>query len=694
MRVIIFVLALSILLLASALSADQAITMTRECSMIQNGMRDIRFVGDIGFCTYPGVLKAYDFTDPGNPILLSEFDFGDYGGGPVDFDIKNNYLYLPLSNRGILILDISNPAGITEVGFYPEELLLRQVLIHGNYLYQIQFPGDLIILDVTDPVNPVEANVLSNGTATFGKCIDISGNILALDNEWNGIYFYDISDPVNPVLTGTYDEYGNEYDVKVVGDRAYICGRGYGLVIVDISDPAHPAELGRYDPIDENELIEKVDVSGNCAYIKCTGIDAYDGYRIIDVSNPTAPTMLTAGALSEAIRDVYVKGDLLYTITNGRGLKLINIADPFAQYQVSEIPDPHEFRAIDVENDIAYIITGKGEPSGKADFLIFDVSDRSNPVLLAQYLDFQSGYGYDIDAIGTTVYISWGSKLQIVDAADPTSLITLYEDNPGASISEMEIRDNYMYCADMSTGLSILDISNPSSPQFVSTAPVENAKWDVEIEGDYAYLSEYHGVRSIDISDPNNPVEVGFFYYDNLDVRGMKSDGDLLYLVSQTAELMVLDISDPTTPTYMGQYGRYGDNSSLFAINDLVVVATSGGLKVYDLFTPSNPVYIGTPNGSNSDDVFVDDSYIYSVNRNYVTILSYDLASAVYGDCDQSGDINIGDVVYTLNFIFKDGQAPIPLRSGDANCDENVNIGDAIYLISYIFKGGDAPGCD
>ncbi|MCK5125188.1 MAG: hypothetical protein KAR42_02935 [candidate division Zixibacteria bacterium] len=250
-----------------------------------------------------------------------------------------------------------------------------------------------------------------------------------------------------------------------------------------------------------------------------------------------------------------------------------------------------------------------------------------------------------------------------------------------------------MYCANPGSGLNILDISDPTLPQVIGFAPLDNTMWDVEVNGDYAYLSQSHGVNAFNISDPYNPVEVGYYEYDNLHVRGMHINGDLLYLVSQTAELMVLDVSDSTNPTFLGQSGNYADNSTLFEVNDHIITANSSGLFTYDVFSPATPLYLSNEPASAAMDAIKVGDYFYLAGRNYISIFSVDVASTVYGDVDQSGEVNVGDVVYIVNFIFRGGVAPIPLRSADANCDGFANIGDAVNLISYIFRGGPAPGC-
>jgi hypothetical protein len=61
------------------------------------------------------------------------------------------------------------------------------------------------------------------------------------------------------------------------------------------------------------------------------------------------------------------------------------------------------------------------------------------------------------------------------------------------------------------------------------------------------------------------------------------------------------------------------------------------------------------------------------------------------GDANGDGTIGIDDVVYIVNYLYKDGSAPIPSIAGDVNCDDIVDIGDIVYLINFLFKNGDPP---
>jgi len=70
------------------------------------------------------------------------------------------------------------------------------------------------------------------------------------------------------------------------------------------------------------------------------------------------------------------------------------------------------------------------------------------------------------------------------------------------------------------------------------------------------------------------------------------------------------------------------------------------------------------------------------------------------GDCCQlpgnsNGDIeiNVGDCIYLIYYLFRYGPPPPCLNEADINVDCEVNLADIVWLINYIFKNGAAPEC-
>ena len=63
------------------------------------------------------------------------------------------------------------------------------------------------------------------------------------------------------------------------------------------------------------------------------------------------------------------------------------------------------------------------------------------------------------------------------------------------------------------------------------------------------------------------------------------------------------------------------------------------------------------------------------------------------GDANNNWTIELGDVVYLITYLYKNGPAPDPLDAGDVNCSGLVELGDIVYLITYLYKGGPPPSC-
>ena len=61
------------------------------------------------------------------------------------------------------------------------------------------------------------------------------------------------------------------------------------------------------------------------------------------------------------------------------------------------------------------------------------------------------------------------------------------------------------------------------------------------------------------------------------------------------------------------------------------------------------------------------------------------------GDVNKDGNVNSGDVVYLINYLFVGGPEPQPWKSGDVNCDGSISSADIVYLINYLFIGGPPP---
>ncbi|NIN01795.1 MAG: M20/M25/M40 family metallo-hydrolase [candidate division Zixibacteria bacterium] len=108
------------------------------------------------------------------------------------------------------------------------------------------------------------------------------------------------------------------------------------------------------------------------------------------------------------------------------------------------------------------------------------------------------------------------------------------------------------------------------------------------------------------------------------------------------------------------------------------------GIEDFDDF---NPFYHTT-----GDRVTIfDTSYYVDFTRAAVAGISILADPFLVGDANGNGAIGPGDVVYLINYLFRQGPQPDPPQAGDANHDGEVGPGDIVYLINYLFRNGPPP---
>ena len=206
----------------------------------------------------------------------------------MDVCVSGNYAYVADYTNGLVIVDISDPANPVTVGNHPSRVYDRTaaavgVAVSGTYAYVANWYDDLYVLDVTDPTNPALAATYDTGDGA--DKVTISGDYAYISSQWDGVDIVDISDPTNPGFVGNYNTDSIAEDVAISGNHAYIADCSDGVIIIDISDPVNPSFVGRCDtPYDANSIV----VSGNHAYVA----DADSGLAVIDVSDPADPAIV------------------------------------------------------------------------------------------------------------------------------------------------------------------------------------------------------------------------------------------------------------------------------------------------------------------------------------------------------------------------------------------------------------------
>ncbi|NCR29182.1 MAG: hypothetical protein GPJ25_24040 [Microcystis aeruginosa LE13-04] len=135
----------------------------------------------------------------------------------------------------------------------------------------------------------------------------------------------------------------------------------------------------------------------------------------------------------------------------------------------------------------------------------------------------------------------------------------------------------------------------------------------MQIVGNYAYVADWgSGLQIIDISNPATPTFKG-----NYDTSGTALDvqvvGNYAYVADQYSGLQIIDISNPVAPTLKGNYNTSGNAIGVQIVGNYAYVADGySGLQIIDISNPATPTFKGNYDTSGrSNGVQVVGNYAY-----------------------------------------------------------------------------------
>jgi hypothetical protein len=90
--------------------------------------------------------------------------------------------------------------------------------------------------------------------------------------------------------------------------------------------------------------------------------------------------------------------------------------------------------------------------------------------------------------------------------------------------------------------------------------------------------------------------------------------------------------------------------------------------------------------------------YVYNLYGDPAMAIEGAVPITICGDVNRDYNVEISDVVYLVNYLFRNGDLPqCPpepyITCADANCDAEVTVADVVYMINYLFKNGSPPQC-
>ncbi len=306
--------------------------------------------------------------------------------------------------------------------------------------------------------------------------------------------------------------------------------------------------------------------------------------------------------------------------------------------------------------------------SGYDGLVVVDVSSPENPKLVS-WLE-TGGYAYDIFVSGNYAYVAnGGSGLVIVDISNPEEPKKIGHMDLEGKARGVFVMGNYAYIAcEKGKDLVIADIENPRNPQIIGELEHGGFGKGVFVSGDYAYVADTGEFLIVDVSSPEKPIleaEISIPDYPNGQARSVVVQKDRAYIAAYDLGVLVVDVSDPSSPTIVDRIDEPNGVEKLYIRNEKLYVSSQGGLWIYSLSDLEVPeVYI--PDGY-SKGVFVSGDYAY---------LAQGISGLAVVDLKRESIAGTIDLGWSAKRIYSSGNLLYVL---DSEGFEILNVGDPLH---------------
>jgi hypothetical protein len=546
-----------------------------------------------------------------------------HDGGAVRAMLANeNYLYVGSAN-GLRIIDVSGASPVERSSYVldGDPLLIERA---GTHLYVAVGERGVEIINISDPANPVHVNTIAGGNAQDLAVVDARLHILR-DGD---VRTYDVSNPAIPQFINTY-AFGDLRELEARNSIVYAAS-GTTLYALDYSTPASPFLRDSIAFIRTNA--RAMDVRpGICAVVNGDNIYLYD------ISNPSSLSLTAtlvavsdAGFFSQPMCE-FGQADgvpVLYYINSFGEIDSVSLANPASPVHMPAFADlsgaeafaaPPTSRAYIATSEVLYgyeVTLNAGQDllweeeiapidgngiyvsgstlawAGNDSMLLYDVTNPALPVLASQTAVV--GGTNEFRCVGNLAYLlSYDDLLLVYDITSPASPVLLGSDDLRDTQS-MDVAGQYLYALTYADELVIFRVNDPSNIRRQSTTLFTGATVNVVVRGEHAFVLCSEQYYIFDIGDPTAPVlRYTSPISQDLGYQDLEVYGDRLITLEGNGRVEALDITNVNSPQLRwwvdsGNNGKLAMSGSLLIVNEYF----GDGIDLVDLADPDAPVVL------------------------------------------------------------------------------------------------------
>jgi len=277
---------------------------------------------------------------------------------------------------------------------------------------------------------------------------------------------------------------------KIIIFSLFLC------IICFAADSLNVRMAGRYTATSPLEVV----IEGNKAYVA----NSSGGIQILDISDPRDISELGYFYFTgEAYSITLFRDDLVALASSVNAVRFVNIGNPSSIFVVGSFMSDGQPSYCISREDTIY--------SNGDNFIIIDASDPVSPIQIGIYEDLFDAARFQVSP--PWAYLAQNNfGLSVMDISDPTSPV------------------EYFHCLALTNYVRSVDVTNfghilvgtddelliyrhcTDSIEMIASWSAPGPVHDIFIDGIYAFLAcGTAGLRIIDISDPFSPSEVGYY---------------------------------------------------------------------------------------------------------------------------------------------------------------------------------------
>ena len=406
-------------------------------------------------------------------------------------------------------------------------------------------------------------------------------------------------DPQNLPLEMTQQQGGSTYDVALQGDFAFV-GVGPRLLVLNVADAAHPVLVSQTDVF--SGVVTNLTVENQHVYLS-----AGSNFAIVDVQDVANPVVTAVSPMPGSPRGIVISGTTAFVAEawhwyggqhHGGGLYAFDVTNPANPSLLDHFETSASASDVALSGSYAYVTIDYADTSPGPGTFVIDVSDPGN---LSQANLFMTPWADGVTVAGQVLYIAaQDSGVGIFDITQPTTPAFLTVKTGPFSARDVAVVGNRAHVAGSTGGLRLLDVTVPASPVDLGSydLPGFARALKVAVAGNQAFVAyDPIGLHIVDVTDNHNLVNTAVYNPTGW-VRTVAKDANFLYLAEAENGIRILHAAD------LSEVGFYSEATSVYdlvIVGDYAYFVNGSGLSILDvsnttavtetghLTTPGNP---------------------------------------------------------------------------------------------------------